>query len=100
MAPRPPAPSLQPPPELPAIKDLDIQLAQYLRTFALWCRNMFQDKVDAHRALPGILLQANDATGQPIPNAVYMLTVHATPGSPPTAPGVTLTLVAAGSGAP
>ena len=48
MAPQPTAPAPQPPPDLPSM-DISDTLANYLRTFALWARNMFGDKLDAHR---------------------------------------------------
>ena len=96
----PSAPAQQPPPELPFDPKLSSAITQYLRTFALWCRNGFAAKLDVGRALPGIMIQAVDATtGYPI-NAVYMLTIKATAGPPPSAPTIVLTLVPAGSGLP
>jgi hypothetical protein len=100
MAPRPPYTSAQPPPELPADPKLSEMTSQYLRTFALWCRNGFAAKLDANRALPGVMIQAVDATsGLPI-NAVYMLTIKATAGPPPSAPTIVMTLMPSGSGSP
>jgi hypothetical protein len=100
MASQPTAPTEQPPPDLPSMPDVSATMTNYLRTFALWCRNGFRDKLSAHQALPGVLLQAHDATGAPLPNAVYMLTIKATAGSPPTGPTVVMTFVPAGSGQP
>ena len=100
MAPKPPFPAPQPPPDLPSMPDVSPAMTNYLRTFALWCRNMFQDRMPAHAALPGVLLQAYDAAGKPLPNTVFMLTIKATAGSPPTAPTIVMTLVPAGSGQP
>jgi hypothetical protein len=100
MAPRPPSPAQHAPPDLPSMPDVSTTLTNYLRTFALWCRNGFQDRLPAHSALPGILLQANDATGKPIPGAVFMLTIQATPGVTPSAPVISMTLVVSGGGAP
>ena len=51
---------LPPPPDVPGTPVLDPALAGYLRTFALWCRQSFSDKLPRSQALPGILLQAND----------------------------------------
>ena len=100
MAQRPPSQAQHAPPDLPSMPDVSTTLTNYLRTFALWCRNGFADRLPAHSALPGILLQANDATGKPIPGVVYMLTIHATAGPPPSAPTVVMTLVPSGQGAP
>ena len=51
----------------PDLPELDPEtsdvLANYLRTFALWCRHGFADKLSVTTALPGILIQANDAPG-------------------------------------
>ena len=100
MAPLPTAPAQQPPPDLPADPKLSDAVSNYLRTFALWCRNGFADKLSRTTALPGIMIQAVDATtGKPI-NAVYMLTIKATAGPPPSAPTIVLTLIPSGSGAP
>ena len=37
--------TLQPPPELPSDPKTSDVLSQYLRTFALWCRHGFADKL-------------------------------------------------------
>ena len=37
--------TLQPPPELPNDPKMSDTLAQYLRTFSLWCRHGFADKI-------------------------------------------------------
>ena len=71
---QPTAPSAQPPPDLPNDPALSTQISQYLRTFALWCRNGFAAKLDANTALPGLLLQANDAAPGTNP-PVFMLQV-------------------------
>ena len=92
---QPTAASPQPPPDLPSMPDVSTTLTQYLRTFSLWCRNGFADKLPASQALPGVLFQACDATGAPT-NAVYMLTVKMS-GSTPQ---LTLTQVPLGSGQP
>ena len=73
MAPQPSAPAPQPPPDLPSM-DISDTLANYLRTFALWTRNMFGDKLDAHRALPGLMISSYGATTQNPP--VYMFGVN------------------------
>jgi hypothetical protein len=56
MATFPTAPAPQPPPNLPTIQGQPAQLTNYLQTFALWCRGMFQSKLDANVALPAIIL--------------------------------------------
>ena len=99
-APHPTPRTVQAPPDLPSIPSLDPKLSSYLRNFALWCRHGFADKVSATTAQPGVLLQAFDATGAPIPNVAYMLTVKATAGPPPSSPSVVLTLIPSGSGKP
>jgi hypothetical protein len=50
-------------------------LAGYLRTFALWCRHGFSAQMKTGTALPGILLQANDAPAGTTP-AVFSLEVR------------------------
>ena len=50
--------TLQPPPELPDDPTLSTVLAQYLRTFSLWCRRGFGDKLSGTTAQPGLMLQA------------------------------------------
>lgn len=75
MAPRPPSPAQHAPPDLPSMPDVSTTLTNYLRTFALWCRNGFQDRLPAHSALPGILLQANDAPAGTNP-PVFMIQVR------------------------
>ena len=91
--------TLQPPPELPNDPTVSALLAQYMRTFSLWCRHGFADKVSASTAAPGILIQAKDIhTGDAAtsPHRVYLLEVTNASGTP----AVTLTLVTAGSGKP
>ena len=65
----------QPPPELPNMPDVGPALTNYLRTFSLWCRKGFAAQMKAGTALPGILLQANDAPAGTTP-AVFMLQVQ------------------------
>ena len=86
---QPSAPAEQPPPDLPNMPDVSDTLSRYLRTFSLWCRNGFRDKLTISASLPGVLIQATDRN---VPNpAVYRLDV--------TTPGVaTLSPVALGTG--
>jgi hypothetical protein len=100
MANQPTPRTIQPPPDLPSMPDVSTQLSNYLRNFSLWCRHGFADKISGTTAQPGIMLQAFDATGAPIPNAVYHLTIRATAGPPPSAPSVVLTLIPSGGGKP
>lgn len=74
MATFPTGPAEQAPPNLPDLSDGPPQLANYLRAFALWCRNGFRAKLDANAALPGIMLQASDAPPGTAPS-VWMLQV-------------------------
>jgi hypothetical protein len=62
------------PPDIPGAAVIDPVLAGYLRTFALWCRQSFSDKLPRSQALPGILLQANDAPAGTTPK-VFQLQV-------------------------
>jgi hypothetical protein len=82
----------QPPPDLPSDPSLSPQLTNYLRTFSLWCRHGFAAKLGANTALPGILLQANDAPAGTTP-AVFMLQVT-------TAGTIVATPMPLGSGRP
>ena len=67
--------TLQPPPELPDDPTLSTVLAQYLRTFSLWCRHGFADKLSATTAAPGLMLQAYDAPSGTAP-PTFMLRVN------------------------
>jgi hypothetical protein len=71
---------LQPPPSLPNVPGLNDQLANYLRSFALWCRHGFAAKLSSTTALPGIMLLANDGSGK-----VFLLQVDGT-GAPVATP--------------
>lgn len=66
--------TIQPPPELPNMPEVSDKLTNYLRTFALWCRHGFADKISGTTAQPGLMLQANDAPAGTTP-AVFMLQV-------------------------
>ena len=74
------------------IPTLSSQLTNYLTQFSLWCRNGFAAQLKNNIALPGILLQANDAPADTVPK-VFLLQVD-------TAGAVVLTPVALGSGKP
>jgi hypothetical protein len=93
--------TLQAPPDLPSDPSITPQLSGYLRSFALWCRHGFADKISGSTAQPGILVQAiNAATGAPTP-FIYLVGVHVTvTGNTPSAPAVTFTLQPLGSGKP
>ena len=80
--------TLQPPPDLPAMSDVSDTLSQYLRTFALWCRHGFADKISATAAAPGVMLQATDD-----PTKIFMLQVNA-------AGAISATPIALGGGKP
>jgi hypothetical protein len=64
--------TLQPPPDLPADPKTSDTLSQYLRTFSLWCRHGFADKLSVTTAAPGLLLQATDD-----PTKIYTVQVNA-----------------------
>lgn len=66
--------TIQPPPDLPYMADVSDKLTNYLRTFSLWCRHGFADKISGTTAQPGIMLQANDASAGTTP-AVFMIQV-------------------------
>ena len=78
----------QPPPELPNDPKTSEILAQYLRTFSLWCRHGFANKLDITTAAPSILLQATDD-----PTKIFMIGVNA-------AGTITATAVPLGGGKP
>jgi hypothetical protein len=67
--------TLQPPPDLPSMPDVSTTLTGYLRTFSLWCRHGFADKISATMAQPGVMLMANDAPAGTTP-AVFMIQVN------------------------
>jgi hypothetical protein len=64
--------TLQPPPDLPSMPDVSDTLSNYLRTFSLWARHGFADKISATTAAPGVMLQATDD-----PTKIFMLQVNA-----------------------
>ena len=98
---QPTAASPQPPPDLPSMPDVSTTLSQYLRTFSLWCRNGFADKISGTTAQPGLMLQAYDATTGALTPFVYLVGVKVTvTGNVPSAPTVTFTLQPLGSGKP
>jgi hypothetical protein len=66
--------TLQPPPDVPELPSGNSMLATYLRTFALWCRHGFADKLSATTASPGLMLQAYNPPANVPPN-VYRLEV-------------------------
>jgi len=92
MAPRPSGQAEHPPPDVPSMPDVSVSLINYLRTFALWARQGFADRLPARQALPGVLLQAYDAPSGTTP-AVYMIRVDSTG-------AISTTQVPLGSGAP
>lgn len=94
--------TFQPPPDLPNMPDISNTLSNYLRTFSLWCKNGFADKLSQTAAQPGILIQATDSvTGDPT-NFVYLVGVEVNvPGSgAPTSESIRFTLIPAGTGKP
>jgi hypothetical protein len=92
MATFPTAPVEQPPPTLPSIPNQPEPLTNYLRSFSLWCRHGFRAKLDSGVALPGIMLQANDAPAGTAP-AIWYLQVN-------TAGSVIATRAPLGGGSP
>lgn len=73
-APQPSPASDLPPPDVPHDSKISDTLANYLRTFALWARNGFANKLPANTALPGVMFQAYDATPGTTPS-VWLLRV-------------------------
>ena len=84
--------TLQPPPDLPNLPKTEDGLINYLRTFSLWCRHGFADKISGTTAQPGFMLMANDAPAGTTP-VVFMLQVK-TDGT------IVATPLALGSGKP
>ena len=56
-------------PPLPAIKDMNVDLAAYLRTFALWCQGNFNSTLQKRTATGQLLMQST--TG----NTVWQITI-------------------------
>jgi hypothetical protein len=100
-APRPTFQSARIPPDVPPDPKISDSLAQYLRTFANWCRIGFSEQLRNDTALPGILIQATDAaTGKPT-SFSYLVGVKVTvTGGVPSAPTITFTPILLGSGLP
>ena len=87
---QPIAPAEQPPPELPNMPDVSDTLSRYLRTFSLWCRNGFHDKLSSTAALPEVLLQGYNAPAGTLPASWSLQTAQNG--------GLFVTPIAAGSG--
>jgi len=92
MANQPTSPAEQPPPDLPSMPDVSATLSNYLRTFALWCRRGFADRMPAHAATPGVMLLAYDAPAGTTPK-VFMIRVN-------SAGAISATQMTIGSGQP
>ena len=92
MASQPTSRTIQPPPDLPSMPDVSDTLTGYLRNFSLWCRHGFADKLSGSTALPGVMLQANDAAAGTTPK-VFLIQVN-------TAGAISATPVALGGGKP
>ena len=90
MANQPVAPIDQPPPDLPNMPDVSDTLSRYLRTFSLWCRNGFHDKLSSTAALPEVLLQGYNAPAGTLPTSWSLQTAQNG--------GLFVTPIAAGSG--
>ena len=56
----------------PTIRKRATSCRQWLRTFSLWCRHGFADKLSQTTAAPGLLLQATDD-----PTKIFMVQVNA-----------------------
>jgi hypothetical protein len=68
-------PQAHPPPPVPSDPTISAQLGNFLNQFSLWCRQGFAAKMNSNVALPGIMLQANDAPPG-TPPAVWLLQVQ------------------------
>ena len=91
--------TIQPPPELPNDPKTSDILSNYLRTFSLWCRHGFADKISGTTATQGLLVQAKDAfPGDPpaASNRVYLIEISVATG----APVIHMTFIPAGGGKP
>ena len=80
--------TVQPPPDLPNDPKTSDVLSNYLRSFSLWCRHGFADKLSVTTAAPGLMLQATDD-----PTKIFMIQVN-------SAGTITATAVALGGGKP
>jgi len=61
--------TVQPPPVPPGI---DARTALYLQQFTMWCTNQFNTRLSANTALPGVMLQANDAPAGTVPSVFHL----------------------------
>lgn len=68
-------PGAHPPPPIPQDPHISMTLTNYLQQFSLWCRKGFAAKLNANVALPGIMLQANNAPPGVAPN-VFILQIQ------------------------
>ena len=62
------------PPDVPADPKISDALTQYLRNFALWCRNGFAEQMRNNEAHKGLLVRAYDTAAGANPK-VFMIEV-------------------------
>lgn len=62
------------PPDVPADPKISEALTNYLRNFALWCRNGFAEQMRNNEAVPGLMVRAYDTPAGTNPK-VYMIEV-------------------------
>jgi hypothetical protein len=61
--------TVQPPPLPPGI---DPATALYLQQFTMWCTRQFNSRLSSNTALPGVMLQANDAPAGATPKVFHV----------------------------
>ena len=64
------------PPDVPADASISPRLTQYLRTFALWCRDGFAEQMRNNEAVPGVLMRAWDTPAGANPK-IFLIRVNA-----------------------
>ena len=63
------------PPDVPSDPEISTSLTNYLRTFALWCRNGFAEQMRNNEALQGLMLRGYDTPAGQNPK-IWMLEVN------------------------
>lgn len=63
------------PPDVPSDPRISPTLTEYLRSFALWCRNGFAEQMRNNEAVPGLLVRAYDTAPGTSPK-VFVIRVN------------------------
>ena len=63
------------PPDVPSDPAISNALSNYLRSFALWCRNGFAEQMRNNEAVPGLMVRAYDTAAGTNPK-IFIIEVN------------------------